>query len=69
MRTAAPVVFGWIFTGHQLGAAVAAFGAGVLRTSLGSYTLASMLSGGLCIVAAVLVLRIGKPWRRAAVAA
>ncbi|MBV8063666.1 MAG: MFS transporter, partial [Nevskia sp.] len=34
----APVVFGWVVAGHQLGAAVAAYGAGVLRESLGSYT-------------------------------
>jgi len=65
-KAAAPVVFGWIFTGHQLGAATAAFGAGVLRANLGSYTMASTLSGLLCIVAAVLVLRIARPLRTAA---
>ncbi len=33
-RERANLVFGWIFAGHQLGAATAAFGAGVSRTAL-----------------------------------
>ncbi|PCE24566.1 MFS transporter [Paraburkholderia acidicola] len=59
-KEAAPVVFGWIVAGHQLGAAFAALGAGMLRASLGTYTVASMISGGLCLVASVLVLRINR---------
>jgi MFS family permease len=59
-KEAAPVVFGWVVAGHQLGAAFAAFGAGLLRSSLGTYTVASMISGGLCLVASVLVLRINR---------
>ncbi|WP_118185274.1 MFS transporter [Paraburkholderia phosphatilytica] len=59
-KDAAPVVFGWVVAGHQLGAAFAAFGAGLLRSSLGTYTVASMISGGLCLVGAVLVLRINR---------
>jgi len=55
---AAPVVFGWIVAGHQLGAAAAVLGAGMMRSSLGNYTLASMISGGLCVIAAFVVLRI-----------
>ena len=54
----APVVFGWIMAGHQLGAAFAALGAGLLRTTLGTYTVATMISGGLCVLGALLVLRI-----------
>ncbi len=57
-KDSAPVVFGWVVAGHQLGAAFAAYGAGLLRASLGTYTVASMISGGLCLVGAVLVLRI-----------
>jgi hypothetical protein len=57
-KESAPVVFGWIVAGHQLGAAFAAFGAGVLRADLGTYTVASTISGGLCLVAAIVVLRI-----------
>lgn len=57
-KEAAPVVFGWIVAGHQLGAAFAALGAGVLRADLGTYTVASSVSGGLCLIAALVVLRI-----------
>ncbi len=55
---AAPIVFGWVVAGHQLGAATAVLGAGMLRASLGNYTLSSMISGGLCVIAAIFVLRI-----------
>jgi MFS family permease len=58
-RADAPIVFGWILTGHQIGAAVAAFGAGLLRTSLETYLLAFILAGAACMVAAVMVLWIG----------
>jgi MFS family permease len=36
-RERAPMVFGWIFAGHQIGAATAAFGAGLSRSELGTY--------------------------------
>jgi predicted MFS family arabinose efflux permease len=65
----APVVFGWVVAGHQLGAAFAALGAGMLRSSLGTYTIATMISGGLCVVSAILVLRINRPNYAPAVAA
>ncbi|MDF5712028.1 MAG: MFS transporter [Nostoc sp. S4] len=54
------VMFGWIVAGHQIGAATAAFGAGVLRTWMGSYLQAFILSGILCLIAAVCVLQIGQ---------
>ena len=58
----APVVFGWVVAGHQLGAAFAALGAGMLRSTLGTYTVATMISGGLCVIGAFLVLRwINRP--------
>ena len=57
----APVVFGWVVAGHQLGAAFAALGAGVLRSSLGTYTAATMISGGLCVIGALLILRVNRP--------
>jgi len=57
-RLAAPIIFGWIVAGHQLGAAFATMLAGYLRNSLGSYNLSSMLMGAACIVAAIMVLRI-----------
>jgi predicted MFS family arabinose efflux permease len=65
----APVVFGWVVAGHQLGAAFAALGAGVLRSTLGTYTVATMISGGLCVIGAFLVLRINRPTNAPAVAA
>ncbi len=68
-KESAPVVFGWVVAGHQLGAAFAALGAGMLRASLGTYTVASMISGGLCLVAAVIVLRINRGTRAAAIPA
>jgi predicted MFS family arabinose efflux permease len=64
----APVVFGWVVAGHQLGAAFAALGAGMLRSTLGTYTVATMISGGLCVVGAILVLQIKRATDVAAVA-
>ena len=54
----APVVFGWVFASHQLGAAFAAFGGGVIRDVTGSYDLAWFLAGGLCLLAAAMSLSI-----------
>jgi sugar phosphate permease len=53
-------VFGWIIAGHQLGAALAAFGAGAIRTYLGNYTSAFILAGLLCATATLVVLPIGR---------
>jgi sugar phosphate permease len=53
-------MFGWIAAAHQLGAALAAFVAGVLRVTLGTYLEAFMLSGLLCLVASLMVLFIGR---------
>ncbi|MEQ1608477.1 MAG: MFS transporter [Hyphomonadaceae bacterium] len=49
----AALVFGWIFASHQLGAGLAAFMAGFIRTELGSYTLAFQAAGILCVMAAL----------------
>ena len=54
----APIVFGWIFASHQVGSAIAAFGAGLLRDTTGSYTSAWLTAGGLCAGAAVLALLV-----------
>jgi MFS family permease len=58
-RDKANLVFGWIFAGHQLGAASAALGAGISRTVLQSYLPAFFVSGALCIIAAGLSLNLG----------
>ena len=54
------VMFGWIFASHQVGAALAATFAGTVRTYLGEYVIAFILSGIICLLAAGLVLRINK---------
>jgi hypothetical protein len=59
-REKSGMVFGWIFAGHQLGGAMAAFGAGAIRTDLGSYLLAFLIAGAFCLLAAVMVLGIGR---------
>lgn len=56
----APVIFGWVFVGHQLGAASIALVAGAMRAALGSYGPPVMISGILCLAAAVAVLWIGR---------
>jgi len=52
----AGLMFAWVFTGHQLGAAAAAFSAGATRTEFGTYTPAILMSGFACLIAAGLVL-------------
>jgi len=58
-RQRGPIVYGWIFSAHQVGAA-AATGAGVVRTVTGDYLLAFLAAGALCLLAAVMVLGIGR---------
>ncbi len=56
----ANLVFGWIFAGHQLGAATAAFGAGLSRTMLASYLPAFFVAGALCLFASLITLAISR---------
>lgn len=56
-----PVVFGWVFASHQLGAAVAAAGAGWIRDLQGTYDLAFYLAAGLCFGAAMLCAGVRRP--------
>jgi predicted MFS family arabinose efflux permease len=60
-RERAGIVFGWIFAGHMIGAACAAFGAGFSRTEFASYLPAFFVAGAMCLIAAGLVLTIAKP--------
>lgn len=66
----ANIVFGWIFAGHQLGSATAAYGAGLSRTIYLSYLPAFFVAGLLCIIAALafVVLRQTEGPRRVALA-
>ncbi len=59
----AGLVFGWIFAAHQLGAATAAYGAGLTRTLLLTYNPALFTAGAACLLAAILVMRIRQPAR------
>jgi MFS family permease len=54
------IVYGWVFTGHQIGGAIAAFGAAVLRVKLGDYAVAFYISGAMCIITSYFVLKIAK---------
>jgi sugar phosphate permease len=54
------VVYGWISASHQLGASMAAFGAGAIRTSLGDYRVAFWISASLCLLAGAAFLTIGR---------
>lgn len=59
-RERANLVFGWVFAGHQIGAACAAFGAGYARSTLDSYLPAFFIAGLLCLGAALLVPTLGR---------
>ncbi|AEG51124.1 major facilitator superfamily MFS_1 [Sphingobium chlorophenolicum L-1] len=56
----ANIVFGWIFAGHQLGAASAALAGGLSRTIWQSYMPAFVAAGILCLIGAGLVLLINR---------
>ncbi len=62
------VYFGWIAATHQLGAAFAAWMAGVLRSTTGDYMSAFMSAGALCLAASIMVTFIDKPQTRPALA-
>jgi predicted MFS family arabinose efflux permease len=59
-RSRAPIMFGWIAAGHQLGAGITAYLVGLVRTITLSYDGAFISSGVLCIVAATVVLFVGR---------
>lgn len=62
-----PIVFGWIFAAHQIGAAIAATTAGLVRDSFGSYTPAWLGAAGLCAIAAIVSASISRKPRQRAV--
>ena len=67
-RRDTPVIVAWIFAAHQMGGALAAFGAGAVRSVEGSYLLAFVASGMACLLASMLVLRVSRPTPALAVA-
>ena len=62
------LVFGWIFAAHQIGAATAAWGAGLTRTLLLTYSPALYAAGAACLLAAAAVFLIRRPARPGAAA-
>ena len=52
------VVFGWVFASHQVGAAIAASAAGLIRDQLGTYDWAWYGAGALAILASLLSLML-----------
>jgi predicted MFS family arabinose efflux permease len=60
------MVFGWIVVAHQLGASTAAYGAGVMRDWLGSYTIPFVLAGIVCLFASAMAIRIRRSGKWAA---
>jgi len=59
-RQKGPIVFGWVFAAHQVGAAIAASAAGAVRTVFGDYAPAFLAAGALCLLAAGMALLIGR---------
>ncbi|MGG6312784.1 MFS transporter [Paenibacillus macerans] len=59
-REKSGMIFGWVVVAHQIGASTAAYGAGVLRDWLGSYSQAFVIAGFICFVAAVMAVQIRK---------
>ena len=57
-REKAGLMFGWIFAAHQIGAATAAFGAGLTRSALATYLPAFYIAGAMCLIAALIALAI-----------
>jgi MFS family permease len=55
-----PIVFGWVFASHMVGAAVAAAATGIIREAVGDYATAWFLAGGLALLAALACLAIPK---------
>ena len=53
-----PIVFGWVFASHMVGAAVAAAVSGTIRDAAGDYASAWYLAGALAVVAAFACLAI-----------
>jgi len=60
------VVYGWIFASHMVGAAIAAWGAGVIRDDIGTYAPAFIGAAMLAGLASLAALMIRRPVIRAA---
>jgi len=52
------IIYGWVFAAHQVGGAIAAFGAAALRIKFGDYAAAFYVTGIMCIITSYFVLQI-----------
>jgi MFS family permease len=52
------IIYGWVFAAHQVGGALAAFGAAVLRIKFGDYAAAFYVTGIMCVITSSFVLQI-----------
>jgi predicted MFS family arabinose efflux permease len=52
------IIYGWVFAAHQIGGALAAFGAAVFRVKFGEYAAAFYLTGIMCVITSYFVLQI-----------
>jgi sugar phosphate permease len=59
-RERGPLVYGWVFAGHQVGGALAAWGAGELFALSGSYRSSFVVAGVACIGAALAITRVDR---------
>ncbi len=55
------VVYGWVFSAHQIGAALIAWLAGYTRTITGDYVMAFYTAGAMAMIAAMMILLIRLP--------
>ncbi|WP_077212192.1 MFS transporter [Bacillus dakarensis] len=54
------IIYGWVFASHQAGAAVAAFGGGLVYQYFNTYTWSFMMAGVFCLLASLFVVIIKK---------
>lgn len=54
------IIYGWIFASHQVGAATAAYGGGMLYSYFNTYTWAFFMAGVCCVMASLFVILIKK---------
>jgi predicted MFS family arabinose efflux permease len=59
------IVYGWVFAAHMIGAAIAAWVAGIVRDGVGDYAPAFVAAGWIAILAGFAALFIGRPSRTA----
>ena len=52
------LIYGWVFAAHQIGGALAAYGAAIMRIKFGDYAAAFYVTGVLCVITSYFVLQI-----------